>query len=117
MGRRIVVADNDAEWRDLVALDLTLEGHRVVGEASSGEEAIELCQATDPEVLVVDHRMPPGMDGATVASRVRELRPGLPVIVFSNQDDPVVIAAAEAAGARFVLKTNLRALRQAVLDA
>ncbi len=116
MGKRIVVADNDPEWRDLIALDLTLEGHRIVGEAGSGEEALALCAAAPPDVLVVDHRMPPGMDGAIVAARVRDLLPQVPVIIFSNQEDPAVLAAAVRAGARLVLKTNLRALRQAVLE-
>jgi CheY-like chemotaxis protein len=111
---RIVIADNDAEWLALMALDLELEGHEVVAQAASGDEALASCAATAPDVLVVDYRMPPGIDGVAVALRLRETAPEIAVVVFSNYEDPVVERRAIDAGARFVLKTNLRALRAAI---
>ena len=116
-GSRIVVADNDPEWLELIALDLSLEGHEIVARAASGLEALACCDEHQPEVLVVDYRMPPGMNGVEVAERVRDAHPDVAVVVFSNYEDPVMIAAAEAAGATFVLKTNMRALRKAVAGA
>lgn len=91
--RRVVVADNDPVWVELVALDLALEGM---------------------EVVLIDHRMPPGATGVAVAREVLTRLPGCRVVVFSNDDSPELAAAARAAGAEFVVKTNLRAIRQAL---
>lgn len=109
---RLVVADNDDDALELVALDLRLEGHEIVGSATGGDDAIELCRAERPDALVVDYRMPPGPDGVEVARAVRSEQPSIAVIVYSNYRDPAVMAAAVAAGARFLPKGNLRALRR-----
>jgi CheY-like chemotaxis protein len=115
--KRIVVADNDPEWLELIVLDLELEGHEIVGRATTGEGALRECAELLPDVLVVDHRMPPGMTGLMVVERLRDTNPDVRAIVFSNFEDPALAEAVERAGARFVLKTNMRALRQAVVDA
>jgi CheY-like chemotaxis protein len=109
---RLVVADNDDDALELVALDLRLEGHDIVGAATGGDDAIALCRSEHPDVLVVDYRMPPGPDGVAVARAVRAEQPSIAVIVYSNYRDPAVMAAAADAGARFLPKGNLRALRR-----
>jgi len=111
---RVVVADNDRDARDLIEIDLGLEGHDVVGAASDGLGAVELCRTLQPDVLVVDLRMPPGPDGITVARQLRD-QPGLRIVVYTNYRDRAVAAAAEQAGAAYLLKGDLRALRAAVL--
>jgi CheY-like chemotaxis protein len=113
--RRIVVADNDPAWLGLIVLDLELEGHEVVGQAHSGADALASCAAELPDVLVVDHRMPPGPHGLEVAQTVRAMHPEINVVVFTNYEDPALRRAVELCGARFVLKTNLRALREMVI--
>ena len=113
-GRTVVVADNDPDALDLAALDLRLDGHQVVGTAADGTAALELCERLRPDVLVVDHRMPPGPWGLEVARTV--LRRGLAgrVILYTNHRDGDLPARTEAAGATFLPKGNLRALRRAV---
>ena len=110
-----MLADNDDGALDLIALDLGFEGHDIVGLARSGDEAVAQCEAHRPDVLVVDYRMPPGIDGVEVARRV--LREGTAgrVIVYSNYADPKVVQAAEAVGAEWLSKGRLSALRDAVL--
>jgi len=115
-GRRVVVADNDPDALDLACTDLRLEGHEIVGWATDGETALALCRELEPDVLVVDYRMPPGPDGAEVARRVRRAMPGVSVVVFTNYDNPEVTRAVRRAGARLVLKGELAALRRAVVD-
>jgi CheY-like chemotaxis protein len=110
---RIVVADNDPDALDLLDLDLGLEGHEVVGRGRSGTEAIALCEDLRPDVLVVDLRMPPGPDGLAVVSALRE-QPGLHMIIYTNYRDRDVAASAARAGAGYLLKGDLRALRRAI---
>lgn len=112
--RRVVVADNDPVWVELVALDLALEGMEVVAVARDGAAAVAACDAHRPDALLIDHRMPPGATGVAVAREVLTRLPGCRVVVFSNDDSPELAAAARAAGAEFVVKTNLRAIRQAL---
>ena len=67
---RVVVVDNDTGALDLLELDLRLEGHDIVATALDGPEGIEACRRTRPDVLIVDYRMPPGIDGVEVARAV-----------------------------------------------
>ena len=111
---RVVVADNDRDALDLIATDLALEGHDIVGRAADGENAVALCGALAPDVLVTDYRMAPGIDGVAVARRLLRGLPGIRVIVYSNYRDPAIARAAERTGALFLEKGNLAALRRAV---
>lgn len=114
--RRVVVADNDPDALDLVCTDLRLEGHEIVGCAADGTAALELCRELNPDVLVVDYRMPPGPDGAEVARRMSRDMPAVAVVVFTNYDTAEVARAVRRAGARLVRKGELHGLRQAVDD-
>jgi response regulator NasT len=112
--KRVVIADNDAEWIELIRTDLSLEGHQVVAAVESGEAAIDACREHHPDVLVVDEKMPPGLNGVEVARQVRAADPSVQVVIFTNFDEEEIIKGAADAGAVFVLKGNLRALRAAL---
>lgn len=113
----MVIADNDPEALDLAVTDLDLEGHEVVGTAREGTAALELCERLTPDVLVVDHRMPPGPWGVEVAEQVRRAHPDIRVVIYSNYQSEDLFRRAEACGAVFLPKGNLRALRRAVAGA
>ena len=113
---RLVVADNDSDALDLLVTDLTLEGHDVVGIASGGVKALELCRELRPEALVVDFRMPPGPNGVETATEARREQPDLRIILFTNYVNTTVARGARKAGAILVEKGNLRALRRALVD-
>jgi CheY-like chemotaxis protein len=110
---RILVADNDPDALDLAILDLRLEGHEVLG-APGGDEALELVDSFDPEVVVLDHRMPPGPTGLTVALELRKARPDLHVVIYSNYQDVELVREARSAGIPFLPKGNLQTLRAAI---
>jgi two-component system response regulator AlgR len=112
--KRVVIADNDAEWLELIRTDLSLEGHEVLASVASGEEALAACRQHRPDVLIVDERMPPGLNGVEVARQLRATDPGIQVVVFTNFDEEEIMKEAADAGAVFVLKGNLRALRAAL---
>jgi len=109
-----VLADNDPDALDLIALDLRLEGHEVAAAVEDGDEAVAACEREKPDVLVVDYRMPPGINGVEVARHVLAHLSAGRVIVYSNYTDGKVIDVAERLGARWLQKGDLAALRRAV---
>ena len=113
MPYRVVVADNDQDALDLVVLDLTLEGHTIVGTATQGGEAVALCGSLRPDVLVVDYRMPPGPNGLEVVRALRE-QTGLRIVIYSNYHDRKLRDQAARLGALYLQKGQLAALRRAL---
>ena len=111
---RIVVVDNDPDALALATMDLTFEGHEIVVQGTSGDEALRLVEEEQPDVLVVDHRMPPGRWGVEVAESVARSFPAVRVIVYSNYRSVELSRRVKASGATFLPKGNIRALRRAV---
>lgn len=113
---RVVIADNDEDARELLALDLDLEGHEILAVASHGEEAVAACDRHRPDVLVVDYRMPPGIDGLEVARRVGVAGAAGRILLYTNYRDPALERRARELGVAWLPKGDLRALRRAVVD-
>jgi CheY-like chemotaxis protein len=111
---RLVLADNDEGALDLIALDLRLEGHDIVGLGRDGDEAVALCERQQPDVLVVDYRMPPGINGVEVARRVLGGGAAARVVVYSSYADEAVIRQARELGATWLAKGRLAELRDVV---
>jgi two-component system response regulator NreC len=110
---RVLVADNDAEALGLAVLDLELEGHTVLG-ALDGESALELLAQFQPDVVVLDYRMPPGRSGLAIARQLRQERPDLRLVIYSNYQDLELLRQAAELGIAFLPKGNLATLRAAV---
>jgi CheY-like chemotaxis protein len=85
-----------------------------VGTCADGLAALDLCTRLRPDVVVLDHRMPPGPHGLEVAQRLARDAPEVRVIVFTNYQDAELVAQIRATGATYLPKGNLRALRRAV---
>lgn len=111
---RLVIVDNDPVALDLAVTDLALEGHEIVATGTDGEQAVTCCAIHQPDVLVIDLRMPPGIDGIEAAARVLAVQPGLRVVLHTNHVERRALARAEQLGAVYLLKGDLRALRRAV---
>lgn len=111
---RAVVVDNDPDALDLVVIDLNFEGVDVVATATDGEGALAACREHDADVVVLDVRMPPGIDGVAVAERLRQDRPDLRVVFYTNHLTEKVTRAGRDLGIPVVRKGNLRALRRAL---
>jgi two-component system response regulator MtrA len=96
---RIVVADDDADVRMLVALKLESSGHDVVA-VENGAIALEQCQAVHPDLVVLDLMMP-GMSGIEACRAIRS-DPSIaatPVILLTARAQSIDVDAGLAAGA------------------
>jgi DNA-binding NarL/FixJ family response regulator len=79
----------------------------VVGEASDGEEAIQLAAELQPRVIVMDCAMP-GISGLAATRRILERTPGIAILMLSMHAEETLVRQAMAAGARgYILKSAL----------
>ena len=99
---RVVVAEDEGLIRMDVVATLEDAGYKVVGEGADGEEAIKLATELEPDLVVMDIKMPK-LDGISAAEKIAELK--IPVVLltaFSQAD--LVARAAEAGAMAYVTK-------------
>jgi DNA-binding NarL/FixJ family response regulator len=107
---RVLVVDDHAGFRaGLRTLLATADGIDVADEAGSGEQALALAARVQPDVVLMDLRMP-GMGGIAATERLTRDHPHIRVLVLSMSDDDDSVFAAIRAGARgYVVKGARRA--------
>src|SRR3712207_2213015 len=112
---RVLIADDHDLVRDGYQRMLDREPDlEVVGEASNGREAVELCQELLPDLVLMDVRMPE-MDGIEATRKIKSELPTISVLVVTTYDNPdYLFEAVEAGAAGYVLKD---APRRQLLDA
>jgi len=120
---RALIVDDEAPARDRLRRMLEeLHDVAVVGEAANGTEALTRCAALDPDLVLLDVRMP-GIDGFAACRRLRALAAlaGTPIFLVTAFDDDDVWPEAMTAGAtgllakpydRMALRRLLRELSQ-----
>ena len=83
---RVVLADDSLILREGLARLLDEAGFEVVGQASTAEELLERVEATEPDVAIVDIRMPPTHtdEGLRAAHDIRASHPGVAILVLSQ---------------------------------
>jgi DNA-binding NarL/FixJ family response regulator len=100
----VIVDDNEAVRKGLIAYLRTLPVFEVVGEAASGEDALILVSELVPEVVLLDLIMP-DLDGVEVTRRVKQMSPRTQVIMLtSNHEDVRILSALEAGAISYILK-------------
>jgi DNA-binding NarL/FixJ family response regulator len=107
---RLVVVDDQELVRDGFALILdSQDDMQVVGTAANGVDAIGVCRATQPDVVLMDVRMP-GLDGLQATRRVLQESPETKVLVLTTFDnDEFVVGALQVGASGFLLKDTPRA--------
>jgi len=114
---RLLIADDQTITRSgLRTLLAAQEGLEIAGEARNGEEAIELAASLQPDVILMDLRMP-GVNGIEATRRIHRLSPHIGILVVTVFEDDTSVFPAIRAGARGYLLKNteqdelLRAIR------
>jgi len=87
MPLRVVIAEDEAIIRMDLRETLEEEGYEVIGETGRGDQAIELVRGLQPDLAILDIKMP-RMDGMELLGRLRESSK-LPVIFLTSKDDEV----------------------------
>ena len=105
---RTLIVDDSAAFRRCIQAFLESESEiEVVGEATSGLEAIVKARELKPDLVLMDMRMP-GMDGTSATRQLREEMPELKIIVMTSVDIQEYRDAAMANGASgFVVKESV----------
>lgn len=115
----IVLADDHTLLRDGIQTILSFEDDmKIVGSAASSEEALQLIETFQPDVVLMDIKMP-GMNGISCTRQIKERFPKAVVIILTTFAEDHYIVEALAAGATgFLLKdTPSHKLTQSIRDA
>jgi DNA-binding NarL/FixJ family response regulator len=118
---RVAIVDDHEMVREGLKVLLASEADiEVVGEASSGEHLGELASAAQPDVVLLDARMP-GVGGAEACRRLATSHPKIAVLMVSSYSDDELVQQCIRAGAkgyvikdieRFTLKQSIRAVHR-----
>ena len=104
---RVLIVDDHEVLASSLAMVLDAEPDiTTAGVATTLEQAQALVSTSDPDVVLLDHRMPDG-DGVAVIPQLRAARPSLGIVVLTaSSADHVLIAAIEAGASGFLSKTR-----------
>ncbi len=95
-GLKVVVAEDEGLIRMDVVASLEEAGLTVVGQAADGEEAIALATSLEPDLVVMDVKMPK-LDGISAAEKISALK--IPVVLLTAFSDAELVSRAAQAGA------------------
>lgn len=108
---RIAVADDEPDMQEYLEKVLTRMGHQVVAVAENGRQLVDLCQTTQPELVISDINMPllDGIEAATEIFRQNEI----PFILVSAYHDSELVERAES---DHVMAYLIKPIKQADLE-
>lgn len=104
LARLVIADDHELARAGLRTMLIGQNGLEVVAEAKNGREALEYCLALQPDLAVIDVRMP-DMDGLATCRRIKQEAPSTLVILITMHENPQYLLEALRAGASaYVLK-------------
>jgi len=103
---RILLADDHALFRDGVASLLEVWGHEVVGQAADGAQAIDLAARLQPDLVLMDVRMP-GVSGLVATEHIKAAHPDVSIVMLTVSEDEDDLFTAIKMGAQGYLLKNL----------
>jgi len=113
---RVMIADDNFDMRLLVRATLGGDARvDVVAEAEDGEAAVEAFRTSEPDVCVLDYRMP-GLTGLEAGARILAERPETKVLLFSAYLTAEITEEADRLGMRYLRKDLFMDLPAAVVE-
>jgi len=106
--RLLVVDDHEVVRQGLVSMLGRREGFQVVAEAGTAADAIEMAQKFQPEIVIMDVRLPDG-SGIEACREIRSQLPGTRVVILTSYPDEEAVFSAIVAGASGYLLKQIRA--------
>lgn len=113
--RKVLVVDDDPDWREYVRLSLRDLGYEAL-EAANGEEALVCLRRDRPDIMLLDLSMP-GMDGQEVLAEMPSNRGrGVSVVLVTAASDDVVSQALSRGGQYYLPKGSTREALSLLLE-
>lgn len=104
MKKRILIVDDSMFMRNIIKHILVSNGYVIVGEASNGEEAIELYKSLKPDLVTMDITMP-NIDGIAALYSIKQFDKNATVIMITAMGQKILVNEAIEAGAiDFIVK-------------
>ncbi|MDQ3979653.1 MAG: response regulator [Actinomycetota bacterium] len=103
MGVRVVIAEDEAIIRLDLKETLEEEGYEVVGEAGRGDEAVDMVRRLEPDLAILDIKMP-GMDGIAAAREISASRKAAVLILTAFSQRDLVQQATDAGAMNYLVK-------------
>ena len=100
---RVLIADDEAVIRMGLRAMLQADGHEVVGAATNGKAALDLAQTTQPDIIILDIKMP-GMNGLEAARQIMAQRPTAIVMLTAYSERALIEQAKSAAVFAYLVK-------------
>jgi DNA-binding NarL/FixJ family response regulator len=104
---KILVVDDHESLRRTICFLLECNSLEVCGEAETGEEAIEKVVALKPDLVILDARLPHGMDGLQAAREIRRIAPSSKILICSLHESATLTQAVQEAGADGYISKSL----------
>ena len=102
---KVLIVDDEADVRLLLRAQLENAGHEVTGEAADGAEALDRCQETAPDVVVLDLLMP-RVNGFEAIPRLRTKHPDVGIVAYTAVAGDFVRQEMQRLGIPLVLKSG-----------
>jgi DNA-binding NarL/FixJ family response regulator len=93
---RVMIVEDEALVSEFLQMILEDAPCEVVGVAETGDEALSMAGARNPDLALVDIGLPGSMNGLELAERLREALPSIRVVFCSGSHEPITRAKAEA---------------------